>query len=75
MWIKYSGKFVYNSEKVRGFLPGSRREVNDLLAKKMINDHPKWFKACSPPLVVKPKDEKVEAKDEEEKPEPKKDKD
>lgn len=62
MWIKYSGKIVYNSEKLRGVLPGSKVDINELLANKLIKDHPKWFKACSKPIIVKPKDE--EQKDE-----------
>lgn len=75
MWIKYSGNFVYNSEKVRGVLPKSKVEVNDLLAKKMIKDHPKWFRACPAPILAKSTEGKVEVKEEEEKAEPKEDKD
>ncbi len=70
MWIKYSGKEIYNSEKLRGVLPGSKIDVNELLAQKLIRDHPKWFTPCHPPLIMKPKEEKVEPEKEEEKAEP-----
>lgn len=59
MWIKYTGKIPYNSMELRGVPPGSKHDIKDSLAKKLIAKRPKWFKPCSKPIVVKPKDEKA----------------
>lgn len=67
MWIKYTGKLPYNSTELRGVPPEGKVDVKESLAKKLIKKRPKWFKTCSAPAAVKPKEEskaeeKVESK-------------
>jgi len=70
MWVKYTGELPYNRVGLMGVLPKSKIEVNEKLGGVLIRDHPKWFKPCSKPIIVNPKeeskDEPIETKEEKE---------
>lgn len=65
MWVKYVGEIPYNRVGLMGVLPKSKIEVSEKLGKLLIKEHPKWFKPCSKPIIMKSKEEsKDEPKEE-----------
>jgi shikimate kinase len=64
VWIKYTGELPYNSMEIRGVLPGSKNDIKESLAKKLIKKRPKWFKSCSAPIVPPKKGSGAEVIDE-----------